>query len=173
MNILGALLESISISFQDSKWIQTLDYEYIPFKCCKFHEHGHLFRDFPHNVETTQAQAKNGIDMKGFTKVPSKRQPGKNPTKPTLANQGKETNNFQILALLVKVEPQTREPLRDNKEKDHKSNSPKEDPKLRKTKVQDLIQDKRNRDPEDLDMDTEEEMHLDLEENTQYDMDLE
>lgn len=92
MNVSRALQELVCINL-DLEWIQMLDYEHIPFRCCKCHEHDHLFKDCPHNVETTQGKAEDAIDREGFTKVPSKCKLGKKPTKHTLTNQGKETNN--------------------------------------------------------------------------------
>jgi hypothetical protein len=52
MDISKALLGSVTIEYQDEDWIQTIDYEHIPFHCRKFHEHGHLFHDFPLNSPT-------------------------------------------------------------------------------------------------------------------------
>jgi hypothetical protein len=54
----GYLKRSTRIShleYQDEDWIQTIDYEHIPFRCRKFHEHGHLFRDFPLNSQGPNA----------------------------------------------------------------------------------------------------------------------
>jgi hypothetical protein len=51
MNVANALPESITIIFQDEEWVQTLDYEHIPFRHCKCHEHGHLFHDFSLNFQ--------------------------------------------------------------------------------------------------------------------------
>jgi hypothetical protein len=33
----------------DEEWIQNIDYEQIPFRCRRFHEHGHLIRECPLN----------------------------------------------------------------------------------------------------------------------------
>jgi hypothetical protein len=43
MNIYKPLPISITLEWQDEEWAQTIDYEHIPFRCHKFHEHGHLF----------------------------------------------------------------------------------------------------------------------------------
>jgi hypothetical protein len=43
MNISKALLGSLTLEYRDEEWLQTIDYEHIPFRCRKFHEHGHLF----------------------------------------------------------------------------------------------------------------------------------
>jgi hypothetical protein len=50
MNISKALPGTVTLEYQDEEWTQTIDYEHIPFRCRKFHEHGHLFRDFPLNA---------------------------------------------------------------------------------------------------------------------------
>jgi hypothetical protein len=44
MDVLGALLEAISLEFRDEEWIQSINYEQIPFRCRRCHEHGSLFR---------------------------------------------------------------------------------------------------------------------------------
>jgi hypothetical protein len=49
MNISKTLLGTITSEYQYEEWAQTIDYEHIPFRCRKCHEHGHLFRDFPLN----------------------------------------------------------------------------------------------------------------------------
>jgi hypothetical protein len=50
MNISKALPGIVTLEYQDEEWPQTIDYEHIPFRCQKFHEHGHLFRDCPLNA---------------------------------------------------------------------------------------------------------------------------
>jgi hypothetical protein len=50
MNISKALPGTVTLEYQDEEWAQTIDYEHIPFRCRKCHEHGHLFRDFPLNA---------------------------------------------------------------------------------------------------------------------------
>ena len=47
--IVKPLPDVICLTHEDSDWIQPLDYEHVPFRCCKFHEHGHLYKDFPLN----------------------------------------------------------------------------------------------------------------------------
>ena len=44
MDVSGALSEAISLEFKDEEWIQSIDYEKIPFRCRRCHEHGHLIR---------------------------------------------------------------------------------------------------------------------------------
>jgi hypothetical protein len=52
MNISKALPGSVTLEYKDEEWVQTIDYEHIPFHCRKYHEHGHLFRECPLNVPT-------------------------------------------------------------------------------------------------------------------------
>ena len=49
MNVSKPIMESICLSDEYSEWVQTLDYEHIPFHYHNCHENGHLFRDFPLN----------------------------------------------------------------------------------------------------------------------------
>ena len=41
------VLGSITLSYEHSEWMQTLYYEFMTFKCRKYHEHDHLYQDFP------------------------------------------------------------------------------------------------------------------------------
>lgn len=50
MHLTKELSGSVSLFHDDFEWIQTIDYEHIPFRCRKCHEHGHLFRDCPLNL---------------------------------------------------------------------------------------------------------------------------
>jgi hypothetical protein len=73
MNIARVLLDLITISCQDTYWTQTLYYDHIPFQWKKCHKHGHLFRYFPLNAESSTNRLKEQNDEEGFTKIPSKR----------------------------------------------------------------------------------------------------
>jgi len=46
--------------------MQTIDYEHIPFRCKKFHEHGNLFRDCPLNIPSKERNPKANKDKEGF-----------------------------------------------------------------------------------------------------------
>jgi hypothetical protein len=58
LNIAKPLPGSITLEYHDEEWSQTIDYEHIPFRCRKCHEHGHLFRECPLN-----AVHKEGAEM--------------------------------------------------------------------------------------------------------------
>lgn len=42
IDVSGALTEAIRLNFRDDIWSQSIDYEHIPFRYRKCHEHGHL-----------------------------------------------------------------------------------------------------------------------------------
>jgi hypothetical protein len=100
MDISKALPGSITLEYQDEEWNQTIDYEHIPFRCRKCHEHGHLFRDCPLNASAPkQAEVKQ---KDGFTSVTGRR---KNPTKKQNQSSAARTpskNSFEALNQLQK-----------------------------------------------------------------------
>jgi hypothetical protein len=67
MDISKALPGSVTLEYQDEDWNQTMDYEHIPFRCRKCHEHGHLFRDCPLNAQNLKAG--EGKKKEGYTMV--------------------------------------------------------------------------------------------------------
>jgi len=72
MDLLGALPDEVILEVYDEEWVQTIDYEHIPFRCDKCHEHGHLFRDCPLKKRRTTQKTNKGKDPEGFTKVGGK-----------------------------------------------------------------------------------------------------
>lgn len=79
MHIAKALIDSVSLFHDDYEWVQTIDYEHIPFHCRKCHEHGHLFRDFPLNLQSKNNVMEARKDAEGFTKVPNEEGMLRNP----------------------------------------------------------------------------------------------
>jgi hypothetical protein len=71
MYITKSLPNSIFLAHEDLEWIQTLDYEHVPFKCRKCYEHGNLFRDFPQNKKTTSFKDATLLDEDGFQTIPT------------------------------------------------------------------------------------------------------
>jgi hypothetical protein len=67
LNISKPLPGSIALEYHDEDWSQTIDYEHIPFRCIKCHEHGHLFRDYPLNVTTKSDNTETSKEKYGFT----------------------------------------------------------------------------------------------------------
>jgi hypothetical protein len=105
MDISKPLPGSITLEYQDEDWNQPLDYEHIPFRCRKCHEHGHLFRDCPLNAsapKSSDPKQKDGFtSVTGRRKNPSKKQnqssTSKNPSKNSFEalNQAPQEKTFQ------------------------------------------------------------------------------
>ena len=87
MDVSGELPEAISLEFKDEEWIQSIDYEQIPFRCKRCHEHGHLFREFPLNKKQEAENTKPQQDDDDFVKPNHKRRGNKRQGKaPTGSN---------------------------------------------------------------------------------------
>lgn len=69
MDLSRALPDEVILEVCDEEWVETVDYEHIPFRCRKCHEHGHLFRDFPLNKMENKNKAITMKDTKNFHKV--------------------------------------------------------------------------------------------------------
>jgi hypothetical protein len=102
MNISKALPGTVTLEYQDEEWAQTIDYEHIPFRCRKCHEHGHLFRDCTLNVPPKrEAEEKS---KEGFTQAQNRRrQAQKNPTTNNEKNNP-NNNSFESLNRLPEAE---------------------------------------------------------------------
>jgi len=77
MNIVDPIRDRVELEYHEEVWQQTLDYEYIPFRCKICHEYAHLFKECPLNTEEEEPrnkqQRKNQEDKEGFQEVKSKR----------------------------------------------------------------------------------------------------
>jgi hypothetical protein len=47
LNVRGKLPKEIELEYQGFIHTQSLDYERVPFRCQRCHEHGHIYKDFP------------------------------------------------------------------------------------------------------------------------------
>jgi len=68
----GALPDEVILEVLDEEWVQTVDYEHIAFRCRKFHEHGHLFRDCPLSKTRNISKTNTMKDSESFHKVVQK-----------------------------------------------------------------------------------------------------
>jgi hypothetical protein len=102
MDISKDLPGSITLEYQDEEWAQTIDYEHVPFRCRKCHEHGHLFRECPLNAPPNLVEEEN--TKNGFTQVQNLK--NKMQRKPTVKNSRKHpnTNSFEDLTKLPQAE---------------------------------------------------------------------
>jgi len=97
MDLSGALLEEIILEVYDEEWVQKMYYEHIPFKCCKCHEHGHLFKDCPKNNMEDNGKTSLDRNHEGFTKVGGKGKGGKWVHKKISEDRYTRHNSFKIL----------------------------------------------------------------------------
>lgn len=99
MDLSGALLDIVILDVYDEEWVQEFDYENIPFRCHKCHEHGHLSRDRPLNRGEENLNTNKGKDQIGFTKVGGKGKGGGRKTQknPSVNDKTKSYNSFDIL----------------------------------------------------------------------------
>lgn len=98
MQLKKTLADSVSLFHDDFEWLQPIDYEHIPFRCRKCHEHGHRFRECPLNTQTHAAANETPKDSDGFTKVTSRRRHAKkNLDAPSSPKKPDSQNRFQIL----------------------------------------------------------------------------
>ena len=70
MHIDKTLPESIILAHEDTELTQPLDYQHVPFRCHKFHEHGHLYQDCP--MKKIPTVLTTAVDEDGFRKVTEK-----------------------------------------------------------------------------------------------------
>ena len=64
---------NIQLSNEDEIWEKPIDYEKIPFRCCKYHEYGHLSRDFPTNQVQQLTQENQALNQVVFSRITNKR----------------------------------------------------------------------------------------------------
>ena len=90
------------------EWDQPIDYEHIPFIWHKFHEHGHLFRDYPKNKEIEKSRVDEQKYKEGYTKVSSKKTMGRKKGETTLNNILESQNAYAVLDVdLINQEKET------------------------------------------------------------------
>lgn len=98
MDLSGALPDGIILEVFDEKWVQTVDYEHISFRCRRCHEHGHLFRDCPLDKAENEGKANTMKGNDSFHKVVFKGKGGKRGPKQHLNEVQKVSRNkFQVL----------------------------------------------------------------------------
>jgi len=98
MQLKKTLAETVSLFHDDFEWLQSVDYEHIPFRCRRCHVHGHLFRECPLNAQAQATSNATPKDSDGFTKVTArKRHAKKNPATTSSPSNPESSNQFQIL----------------------------------------------------------------------------
>jgi len=98
MDLSRALPDEVILEVFDEEWVQTVDYEHIPFRCHRCHEHGHLFRDCPLSKIENKSKATTVKDTENFHKVGYRGKGGKRgPKKHQTEGQQANLNRFQVL----------------------------------------------------------------------------
>jgi hypothetical protein len=97
LNIAKPLPGSITLEYHDEDWSQTIDYEHIPFRCRKCHEHGHLFRECPLNTAHKEGNPENGKDKEGFVQPAGRRRQGGRKQPIQVSKDPSTSNKFTIL----------------------------------------------------------------------------
>jgi len=98
MDLSGALPDEVILKAFVEDWVQTVDYEHIPFRCRKCHEHGHLFRDCPLSRIDNRSKPNEMKNIESFQKVESKGKGGKKGPKHR-CNEGQKASQNRYQAL--------------------------------------------------------------------------
>jgi len=110
MDVSGALHEGLWLEFRDEDYFQAIDYEQIPFRCRKCHEHGHLVCECPLNkpVEDSKPEhlAKN---QEVFKKPKARHRAYRKRTNKAAIDPGNTHNTFSILDSEADSEGTTKE----------------------------------------------------------------
>lgn len=124
MDLSGALPDEVILEVFDEEWVQTMDYEHIPFRCRKCHEHGHLIRDCPLSKEEDKIKLKAKKDIENFHKVSSRGKGSKKePTQQHKEGQKASQNKFQALVELEYMLYENQSMEKDPKEKEKEENN--------------------------------------------------
>jgi hypothetical protein len=97
LNITKALPGSIILEYQDEDWTQTIDYEHIPFRCRRCHEHGHLFRECPLNTAPKEGNPDSNKDKDGFMQPTGRRRPAGRKQPAQVSKDPSSSNRFTAL----------------------------------------------------------------------------
>jgi hypothetical protein len=130
MNISKALPGAVTLEYQDEDWQQTLDYEHIPFRCRRCHEHDHLFRDCPLIKLATRENDTTQKD--GFTTVAAKK---RNPPRRQIPDPRQKIttkNSYEILNQLPEDE-EIQDPHKDSQQAQGDIPNPSPPPQSRET----------------------------------------
>ena len=89
------------MTWEDKDWVQTLDYEQIPFRCQICHEYGHLFMDCPMNHPKNATKKVEEKKEQGFTQVPLRKRGGQKQENHEVHKKTMVSNKFEILEDLL------------------------------------------------------------------------
>jgi hypothetical protein len=128
MDVSGALPEAIRLEFRDEQWIQSIDYEKIPFKYKIYHEHGHLIREFPLNKKQEDKNTKIQQGEDGFINSNHRNRANKKPSKSPTGRNPKAANPTEGLDKINKGEEGGKEKEKDKYAREKETNDNKNSP---------------------------------------------
>lgn len=100
LDVSRALHEGVWLEYRDEEYFQALDYEQIPFRCRKCHEHGHLIRDCPLNrKEAEEDKTQNNKDKNNFIKPKNRQRANKRRNTKGDTRKNFFSNPFEFLDL--------------------------------------------------------------------------
>lgn len=98
MDLSRALPDEVILEVFDEEWVQRVDYEHIPFRCRRCHEHWNLFRDCPLGKIEKKSKPTTVKDTEIFHKLGYRGKGGKRgPKKHQIEGQQASLNRFQVL----------------------------------------------------------------------------
>lgn len=77
MDLSRALPDEKILEVFYEEWVQVIDYEHVPFRFRKCHEHEHLFRDWPLNKMESISKATTGRENESYSKAGSQGKGGR------------------------------------------------------------------------------------------------
>lgn len=90
MDLLGALPNEMILEVFDEEWVQVVDYEHVPLRCHKCHEHEHIFRDCPLNNTESKNKVIVGKETDSFHKVGNRGKGGKRLQKKAITRKSRQ-----------------------------------------------------------------------------------
>eukprot|EP00253_Pinus_taeda_P012372 PITA_12372 len=106
MDVSGALHEGLWLEYRDEDYFQRIDYEQIPFRCRKCHEHGHLIRECPMNKKEEDTKTEQGNKAKDNFITPKSRQRA---NRRRIKNRFAEEGNKNISEVQMQERPKEQE----------------------------------------------------------------
>ena len=97
MDMTKEIPEAIQMICEDEEWVQTLDYDQIPFRCKRCHGYDHLFRDCPMNHPKNATRKEEENKDQGFTRVSSRKRGGRKQENREVHKKRMVSNKFEIL----------------------------------------------------------------------------
>jgi len=97
MDISSELPKGIILTWDDEDCFQTLDYEHVPFRCLRCHEHGNLYRECRLTATAQGGKPKEEKYAKGFTEVVGRKRQAHRGQSQEANKKAQITNRYEVL----------------------------------------------------------------------------